>query len=60
MGVEPGAVTAGDVEEQEFCGESVGWDVSFAEEMDALFEGSADVDSFGVLKGHRLNLKRRV
>jgi len=37
VGVEPGTIAAGDVEEEEFGGESVGGDVGFAEEMDALF-----------------------
>ena len=51
MGVEPGAVAAGDVEEQEFSSESVGRDVGFAEEMNALFEGSADIEGFCLLRG---------
>jgi hypothetical protein len=37
VGVEPGAVAAGDVEEEEFGGECVGGDVGFADEVDALF-----------------------
>ena len=44
VGVEPGAVAAGHVKEKEFSGEGVGGDVGFAEEMDALFEGSPDVE----------------
>jgi len=43
VGVEPGAVTVGYVEEQKFGGESVGRDAGFAQEMDALFQGGADV-----------------
>ena len=31
MGIEPGAVLLGDVEEEEFGGESIGGDVGFAE-----------------------------
>jgi len=37
VGVEPGAVTEGDVKEEEFGGESVGGDLGFTEEVDALF-----------------------
>jgi len=37
VGVEPSAVTAGDVKEEEFGGESVGGDLGFAEKVDALF-----------------------
>ena len=44
MGVEPCAIAAGHVEEEELGGEGVGRDVGFAEEMDALFEGSSDVE----------------
>jgi hypothetical protein len=47
VGVEPGAVAAGYVEEEEFGGESVGGDLGLPEEMDALFEGSADVEGLG-------------
>ena len=43
VGVEPGAVAAGHMEEQEFGGESIRSDVGFAEEMDALFQSGADV-----------------
>ena len=46
MGVEPGAIAAGDVQEEEFGGEGVGGNVGFAEEMDALFQGGADVEGF--------------
>jgi hypothetical protein len=60
MGIEPGAVAVGYVDEEEFGGQGVGGDVDLAEEMDALFQGSADVECFGVVRGHGLNLKRRV
>ena len=46
VGVEPGAVAAGYMEKEEFGGEGVGGDVGFAEEMDALFEGGADIEEF--------------
>jgi hypothetical protein len=36
------------VEEKEFCGESVGGDLGFAEKMDALFQGGADVEGLGL------------
>jgi len=52
VGVEPGAVAASDVEEEEFGSEGVGGDVGFAEEMDALFEGGSDVERFCSLRGH--------
>jgi len=43
MGVKPGAVAAGYVEEKEFGGQRVGGDVGFAQEVDALFEERAEV-----------------
>jgi hypothetical protein len=48
VGVEPGAVTEGDVKEEEFGGESVGGDLGLTEEMDALFQGGADVEGLGL------------
>jgi len=44
MGVEPGAIAVRDVEEEEFGGQGVGGDVGFTEEVDALFQGGADVE----------------
>jgi hypothetical protein len=51
VGVEPGAIATGNVEEEDLGGEGVGGDVGFAEKMDALFEDGADgadVKSFGL------------
>jgi hypothetical protein len=60
VGVEPGAVPAGDVEEEKFGGEGVGGDVGFAEEMDALFQGSVDIEGVGFLIRQWSSFKRRV
>jgi hypothetical protein len=60
MGVEPCAVAAGDVEEEKFGNEGVGGDMGSAEEVDALFQGSADVRGFGLFGGHGFIHKRRV
>jgi hypothetical protein len=48
MGVEPGAVAAGYMEQEEFGCERIGGDVGFAEKVDALFQGSAEVEGVGV------------
>jgi hypothetical protein len=60
VGIEPGAVSVGDVEEEEFGGEGVGRDVGFAEEMDGSFQGGADVERVRSLLGHWSSFKRRV
>jgi len=60
MGVEPGAVAASYVEEEEFGGERVGGDVGFAEKMDALFEGGSDIEGLGLWQSHRIRFKKRV
>jgi hypothetical protein len=41
------------VEEEEFGGQGVGGDVGLAEEMDALFQGSPDIEGVGFLMAHR-------
>jgi hypothetical protein len=60
VGVEPSAIAAGHVEEEEFGGECIGGDAGFAEEMDALFQGGAEVEQICFLLGHGTNSKRRV
>ena len=44
MGIEPSAVAAKNVEKEKFGGESVRRDAGFAEEMDSLLEGGADIE----------------
>jgi hypothetical protein len=60
VGVEPGAVLAEDMEKEEFGGERVGRDAGFAQEMDALFEGIANVEGLGLWYKHRIKFKKRV
>jgi hypothetical protein len=58
MGVEPGTVATKDVEEKKFSGKGVGGDVGFAEEMNTLPEGGADVEGLGLRSGHGLSSGR--
>jgi hypothetical protein len=59
MGVEPGAVAAKSVEKEKFGGECIGGDAGLAENMDALFEGSANVEGVGLLGVHRFTPEKR-
>jgi len=57
-GRRPGAVAEGDVKEEEFSGESVGGDLGFTEEVDALFRAVRTLRDWDCGEGIGIDLRR--